>query len=114
MAHTDCPRAFHLRRRLIFPNVSTEVEFGKQIKTKCRIPIMTGALGSTFIAAKYWESFSIGAALCGYPIVVGENVVGVDKLSQMANGKISSAPELERRIDTYLRYYDGYGAFSFR
>ena len=40
---------------------------------------MTGALGSTFIAAKYWDSFAIGAALVGIPIVVGENVVGIDK-----------------------------------
>lgn len=94
----------------IFPNVNTETSFGGEIKTKCRIPMMTGALGSTFIAAKYWDSFAVGAALCGIPIVIGENVVGVDKESQIQNGKISSAPELDRRIETFLRYYDGYGA----
>ena len=94
----------------IFPNVNLEVEFGATIKTKARVPIMTGALGSTFIAAKYWESFAIGAALVGYPIVVGENVVGVDKKAEIKNGKIIKAPELDRRIDTYLRYFDGYGA----
>jgi hypothetical protein len=71
---------------------------------------MTGALGSTFIAAKYWDSFAVGAALCGMPIVVGENVVGVDKESKMSKGKITTAPELERRINTYLKYYDGMGA----
>ncbi len=94
----------------IFPNVNTEVEFGNEVKTKARVPMMTGALGSTFIAAKYWESFAVGAALVGYPIVVGENVVGVDKRSEIKNGKISKAPELDRRIETFLRYYDGYGA----
>jgi glutamate synthase domain-containing protein 2 len=94
----------------IFPNVSIETEFGNEVKTKSRVPIMTGALGSTFIAAKYWESFAAGAALVGFPIVIGENVVGVDKESVIENGKIKKAPELERRIDTYLRYYDGYGA----
>ncbi len=94
----------------VFPNVNIETSFGNEIKTKCRMPIMTGALGSTFIAAKYWNSFAIGAALCGIPIVIGENVVGVDRKSELANGKINSAPELERRIDTFLRYYDGYGA----
>jgi glutamate synthase domain-containing protein 2 len=94
----------------IFPNVSLETEFGKAVKTKSRVPIMTGALGSTFIAAKYWESFAIGAAIVGFPIVVGENVVGVDKKSILENGAIKSAPELDRRIDSYLRYYDGYGA----
>lgn len=94
----------------IFPNVNLETEFGSEVKTKVKVPIMTGALGSTFIAAKYWESFAVGAALVGFPIVVGENVVGIDKEAVIENGKISKAPELDRRIDTYLRYYNGYGA----
>ncbi|MBP1730461.1 MAG: glutamate synthase small chain [Deltaproteobacteria bacterium] len=94
----------------IFPNVSIETEFGSKMKTKSRIPIMTGALGSTFIAAKYWDSFAVGAALVGIPIVVGENVVGIDRQAEISNGKISKAPELDRRIDTYLRYFDGFGA----
>lgn len=94
----------------IFPNVDLTTEFGNEVKTKSRIPLMTGALGSTFIAAKYWDSFAVGGALCGIPIVVGENVVGVDKASEIKNGRISKAPELDRRIDTYLRYFDGYGA----
>jgi len=94
----------------IFPNVSTEGEFGQKIKTKFRVPIMTGALGSTFIAAKYWESFAVGASLVGIPIVVGENVVGIDKEAVIEKGRIKKAPELDRRIQTFLRYYDGYGA----
>ncbi|MFW6284564.1 MAG: FMN-binding glutamate synthase family protein, partial [Desulfosalsimonas sp.] len=94
----------------IFPNVSLETEFGKEIKTKARVPLMTGALGSTFVAAKYWDSFAIGASLVGIPVVIGENVVGVDRESEMANGRITRAPELDRRIDSYLRYNDGYGA----
>ena len=94
----------------VFPNVSVETEFGTKVKTKARVPLMTGALGSTFIAAKYWESFAVGAALVGFPIVVGENVVGVDRQSVIENGRIEKSPELDRRIDTFLRYYDGYGA----
>ncbi|WP_448873159.1 glutamate synthase-related protein [Desulfobulbus propionicus] len=94
----------------IFPNVDLTTEFGNTVKTKSRIPLMTGALGSTFIAAKYWDSFAIGGALVGIPIVVGENVVGVDKASEIKNGRITKAPELDRRIDTYLRYFDGFGA----
>jgi glutamate synthase domain-containing protein 2 len=94
----------------IFPNVSTEVEFGNEVKTKVRVPFMTGALGSTFIAAKYWESFAVGAALVGFPIVIGENVVGVDREAVIENGRVIKSPELDRRIDTFLRYYDGYGA----
>ena len=94
----------------IFPNVDITASFGHQVKTKCRLPIMTGALGSTPIAAKYWDSFAVGAALCGFPIVIGENVVGIDRAAVIKNGKTSAAPELDRRIETYLRYYDGYGA----
>jgi hypothetical protein len=94
----------------IFPNVDIGVSFGRKIRTKCRIPIMTGALGSTFIAAKYWDSFSVGAALCGFPIVIGENVVGVDTKAVIEGGRTKAAPELDRRIQTFLRYYDGYGA----
>jgi glutamate synthase domain-containing protein 2 len=94
----------------IFPNVNIEGEFGQIVKTKFRVPVMTGALGSTFVAAKYWESFATGAALVGIPIVVGENVVGIDKQSEIKKGKIIKAPELDRRIETFLRYYDGYGA----
>lgn len=94
----------------IFPNVNLKTEFGNTVKTKTRLPLMTGALGSTFIAAKYWDSFAVGCALTGIPIVIGENVVGIDKASTMHGGKIEEAPELDRRIDTYLRYYDGYGA----
>ena len=94
----------------IFPNVNIETEFGAKIKTKSRIPLMTGALGSTFVAAKYWNSFAAGAALVGFPIVVGENVVGIDKEAVIKKSKIIKAPELDRRINTYLRYHDTYGA----
>lgn len=93
----------------IFPNVDLTTEFGHKVKTKSRLPMMTGALGSTFIAAKYWDSFAIGGALVGIPIVVGENVVGVDKESEIKKGRISKAPELDRRIDTYFRYQDKFG-----
>lgn len=93
-----------------FTNVNLEASFGREIITKCRIPIMTGALGSTFVAARYWPSFAVGAALAGIPIVIGENVVGVDKQSVIKNGRITSAPELERRIEYFMRYYDGFGA----
>jgi hypothetical protein len=94
----------------IFPNANIETSFGNKVKTKCRVPIMTGALGSTTIAQRYWDSFAVGSALAGIPIVVGENVVGIDKEAELKDGKIIKAPELDRRINTFLKYYDGYGA----
>ena len=99
----------------IFPNVNLATGFGNKVRTKVRMPLMTGALGSTFVAAKYWDSFAIGGSLVGIPVVIGENVVGVDRESIINPGdvkrrKIEVSPELDRRIETYLRYYDGFGA----
>jgi glutamate synthase domain-containing protein 2 len=37
-------------------------------------------------------------------------VVGIDQKAEIKNGKILKAPELDRRIETFLRYYDGFGA----
>ncbi len=91
-------------KNCIYENVNIESEFGSEMKSSCKVPVMTGALGSTFIAEKYWESFAIGAALTGFPIVIGENVVGVDREAEMNNGRIVSAPELDRRIEIYQRY----------
>jgi hypothetical protein len=92
----------------LFTKVNLETSFGTS-RTKVRMPLMTGALGSTFIAEKYWDSFAVGCALTGIPIVIGENVVGVDKHAVLTNGTIKEAPELDRRIEKYMRFYDGYG-----
>ena len=93
-----------------FPAVSTETEYGWDKKIKMKTPIFTGALGSTEIARKNWEHFAIGAAISGVTLVCGENVCGIDpKLELGSNGKIASAPDMDRRIDTYRRYHQGYG-----
>jgi glutamate synthase domain-containing protein 2 len=94
----------------LFTEVSLETTFGAKTKTKVRLPFMAGALGSTFIAAKYWDAMAAGCAICGVPIVIGENVVGVDRKSTMTGGKIEKSPEMDRRLESYLRFHDGYGA----
>ncbi|MDR0356586.1 MAG: FMN-binding glutamate synthase family protein [Deltaproteobacteria bacterium] len=93
----------------LFTEVSLETTFGQTKKTVCRLPFMAGALGSTFIAAKYWDAMAAGCAICGVPIVIGENVVGVDRQSEIKNGRIAVSPEMDRRLESYLRYFDGYG-----
>jgi glutamate synthase domain-containing protein 2 len=94
----------------IFPSVSTETEYGWSSKVKMSLPIFTGALGSTEIARKNWEHFAIGAAISGITLVCGENVCGVDPdLELGADGKIRKSPEMDRRIETYRRFHDGYG-----
>ncbi len=93
-----------------FPAVDTETSYGVNHKVKMKIPIFTGALGSTEIARKNWEHFAIGAAISGISLVCGENVCGIDpKLELDKNGKVKNAPDMKRRIDLYRRYHQGYG-----
>jgi len=94
----------------IFPAVDTETEYGWNKKVKMRLPIFTGALGSTEIARKNWEHFAVGAAISGITLVCGENVCGIDpKLELDAKGKIVKAPDMDRRIETYKKFHEGYG-----
>ncbi len=93
-----------------FPNVNTETEFGGQHKVRMKVPIFTGALGSTDIARKNWEHFAVGAAISGISIVCGENVCGIDpELELNAQGRIVKSPEMDRRVREYRRYHDGWG-----
>lgn len=94
----------------IFPAVNTETEYGWTKKVRMKVPIFTGALGSTEIARKNWEHFAIGAAISGITLVCGENVCGIDPgLELDKNGKIKKSPEMDRRIETYRRFHDGWG-----
>jgi glutamate synthase domain-containing protein 2 len=94
----------------LFPMVDTETEFGWQNKVKMKVPIFTGALGSTEIARKNWEHFAVGAAISGISLVCGENVCGIDPaVERDANGKVTRSPDMERRVETYRRYHQGYG-----
>lgn len=93
-----------------FPAVNTETSFGATEKVKMKVPIFTGALGSTEIARKNWEHFAIGAAISGITLVCGENVCGIDpELEFNSDGKVKNSPEMDRRIKEYRRYHEGYG-----
>jgi glutamate synthase domain-containing protein 2 len=93
-----------------FPDVSIETEYGWNQKTKMKLPIFTGALGSTEIARKNWDHFAVGAAISGITLVCGENVCGIDPELELDNKKkVIKSPEMDRRIKAYQRFYDGYG-----
>ncbi|MFA5857460.1 MAG: FMN-binding glutamate synthase family protein [Elusimicrobiota bacterium] len=93
-----------------FHDVNTETEYGWGKKVKMRIPVFTGALGSTEIARKNWEHFAVGAAISGITLVCGENVCGIDpELELDSFGKITKCPDMDRRIGVYRRYNEGYG-----
>jgi glutamate synthase domain-containing protein 2 len=94
----------------VFAEVNTETEYGWDKKVRMKAPIFTGALGSTEIARSNWEHFAVGAAISGVTLVCGENVCGIDpQLELDASGKVKLSPEMDRRIETYKRYHDGYG-----
>lgn len=93
-----------------FPDVNTETEYGWDSKVRMKVPVFTGALGSTEIARRNWEHFAVGAAISGITLVCGENVCGIDpKLELDSKGKIKNAPDMDRRIEVYKKFHDKYG-----
>ena len=83
---------------------------GSHVKAPSRYPFVIGALSRNPVVDKYWDSFAIGAALCGIPLVIGENVGGGDNKTEFnPDGSIRALPDLDRRIAVYQRYYDGQG-----
>lgn len=94
----------------IFPAVDTETEYGWEKKVKLRVPIFTGALGSTLIAKNNWEHFAVGAAISGITLVCGENICGVDpELELTKDKKVKKSPDMDRRIEWYKKYHTKYG-----
>jgi len=94
----------------LFTMVNTELTIGTTNKEKLRLPIISGALGSTEVARRNWEHFAAGAAISGVVLTCGENVCGIDPGLQLnSKGKIVESPELRRRVETYKRWYEGYG-----
>jgi glutamate synthase domain-containing protein 2 len=94
----------------LFPMVQTETEFGGEHKVKMRVPIFTGALGSTEIARRNWEHFAVGAAISGVSLVCGENVCGMDPRTELDDhGKVKESPDMRRRVEQYRRWHEGYG-----
>ncbi|HEU19283.1 MAG TPA: hypothetical protein ENO00_07895, partial [Deltaproteobacteria bacterium] len=91
----------------IFPNVKLEQRIGD---LKFKLPIMIPGLGSTNVALNNWEGLAIGTALAGSGLTIGENVVGMDMESEIKNGKVVKAPELEPRVKMFQKWQqDGYG-----
>ena len=94
----------------LFSVVNTETAYGWDKKVIMRLPIFTGALGSTEIARVNWEQIAIGAAISGITCVCGENVCGADpQLELDEKGKVKKSPEMDRRIEIYRRFAEGYG-----
>lgn len=94
----------------LFPLVNTETEYGTKNKVKMKVPVFTGALGSTDIAKNNWEHFAAGASVAGITIVCGENVCGIDPgLERDSSGKVTHSPDMQKRVEQYRKWHHGYG-----
>jgi glutamate synthase domain-containing protein 2 len=97
--------------KAIFPNVNLEVHFGLDNDIKFRYPWIIPGIGSTNIAKNNWEGLAIGSAIAGTGLTIGENVVGMDPESVLADGRVKDTVDLKRRVKLYQDHQrDGYGA----
>jgi len=92
-----------------FPAVDCTAALGGDGGIEVDFPIVTGAVGSTDVARINWEDMAAGAAISGIILVAGENICGMDPQAEFQNGKIVKSPEMERRVNTYKKWYDGKG-----
>jgi glutamate synthase domain-containing protein 2 len=91
----------------VFPDVNTETAYGHGEKVRLKVPVFTGALGSTDIAKNNWDHFAVGAAISGITCVCGENVCGIDPgLERDSKNKVKKSPDMKRRVETYRRFHE--------
>ena len=95
--------------KAIFPEVDTTTVYGHIHPVRMKMPIFTGALGSTDVARKNWDGLAVGAAISGISLVCGENVCGIDPDLETRNGKVVRSPDMERRMKIYRQWDEGYG-----
>ena len=73
----------------LFTSVDTEGESGHRNTERLRMPIISGALGSTEIARRNWEHFAAGAAINSVVLTCGVNVAVLDHgLQRNGNGRV--------------------------
>lgn len=75
-----------------------------------KVFIFIGVFGLIEIVCKNWEYFVVGAVILGIIFVCGENVCGVDlEFEFILDGKVKKFFEMDRRINIYKRFYEGWG-----
>lgn len=88
----------------LFPRVSISSKMGG---IKLKLPVITGAFGSTAVARNYWKGLAVGAALSGVMLSIGENVCGMDPDSKFIGGKLAYSKDMENRVKVYREFWDG-------
>jgi glutamate synthase domain-containing protein 2 len=95
--------------KAIFPAVDCTTGLGADGSIKLDFPVFTGAVGSTDIARINWEEMAVGAAISGVIVIAGENICGMDGAAEIKHGRVVRSPEMERRINTFKKWYNGTG-----
>ncbi|MFW9832336.1 MAG: FMN-binding glutamate synthase family protein, partial [Candidatus Thorarchaeota archaeon] len=88
----------------IFPNADASTSVGG---IPLKLPMLIAGLGSTAVAKNHWEGISMGSAMAGTIQTVGENVCGMDNESKITNGLVTHSPDLQFRVDSYRKFWDG-------
>lgn len=96
--------------KAIFPAVSVQSAVGADGSIRLLAPFAIPGLGSTRVAKDNWDGLAVGAAISGIILTVGENVCAMDPDSTIENGKVKCSPDLEYRVNTFKKWYNGYGA----
>ncbi len=85
-------------------HVKTEREYGTLNPVKLAMPIILPA-----IIKLNWEDYFGGAAMSGVTAVIGEGARNKNSALKIENGKIIDFPMLKPILDSFGKYYRGYG-----
>jgi len=85
-------------------NVNLEREYGTLNKVKMALPIVLPAL-----IKMNWRDYFGGAAMAGVTCMVGEDAKSKDSNLKIENGKIVDFPFLGEIVESFEKYYRGYG-----
>ena len=85
-------------------NVKLERTYGTLHPVRLAMPIILPAL-----IKLNWQDYFAGAAMAGVTCMVGEDAKSKDPDLKIENGKIVDFPFLGRILDTFKKYYRGYG-----
>lgn len=84
--------------------VKLEREYGKYNPVKLSMPIILPAL-----IKLNWEDYFAGAAMAGVSCVIGEEAMTKDPNLKIENGKVVEFSYLKDILDSFRKYYRGYG-----
>ena len=87
-----------------FPKVDISTTVGIENPVKLKAPFILPA-----IAKLNWPDYFGGAAVSGILAVIGEDAIVKDPELRIEDGKVTSSPLLAEMINSFRKYYNGYG-----